>query len=102
MYNKVTLEGIAGGKYLEVNNAFHKIIAEVSGNIVLYELIDNIHSRSFVYLVLFGSFFDLEDNASLDEHREIVKALKERDAKKVVELMRSHILSFCRFVQDLG
>lgn len=89
-------------KYLEVNNAFHKIIAEASGNIVLYELIDNILSRSFVYLVLFGSFFDLEDNPSLDEHREIVKALKERDAKKAVELMRSHVLSSCRFAQDLN
>ena len=88
-------------KYLEVNNAFHKTIAEASGNITLYELIVNILSRSFVYLVLFGSFFELEDNPSLDEHMEIVKALKERDAKKAVELMRSHILSSCTFTKKL-
>lgn len=88
-------------KYLEVNNAFHKTIAEASGNITLYELIVNILSRSFVYLVLFGSFFELEDNPSLDEHMEIVKALKERDTKKAVELMRSHILSSCTFTKKL-
>ena len=88
-------------KYLEVNNAFHKVIAEASDNVVLYELIVNMLSRSFVYLVLFGSFFELENNPSLDEHREIVKALKEHNEDKAVELVRSHILSSCKSVDDL-
>ena len=43
-------------KYLEVNNAFHKVIAEASDNVVLYELIVNMLSRSFVYLVLLDPF----------------------------------------------
>ena len=80
-------------KYLEVNSAFHKIIAEASGNVVLYEIIVSVLSRSFAYLVLFESFFDFGGNPSLDEHREIVSALRERNEERAVSLMQTHILT---------
>ncbi|ADE57876.1 MULTISPECIES: GntR family transcriptional regulator [Aminobacterium] len=87
-------------KYLEINNAFHKIIAEASGNVVLYEFIVSVLSRSFVYLVLFESFFDFGGNPSLDEHREIVKALRNRDEERAVELMRAHVLTSAEGIRD--
>ncbi|WP_286934280.1 MULTISPECIES: GntR family transcriptional regulator [Aminobacterium] len=89
-------------KYLEINNAFHKIIAEASGNVVLYDLIVSVLSRSLVYLVLFESFFDFGGNPSLDEHREIVNALKGHNEERAVELMRSHILASAECVGEHG
>lgn len=86
-------------KYLEINNAFHRIIAEASGNVVLYDLIISVLSRSLVYLVLFESFFDFSGNPSLDEHRAILEALKERDEEKAEALMKSHILTAA---EDVG
>jgi DNA-binding GntR family transcriptional regulator len=42
-------------------------------------------------MVFFESFFDFDTNPSLDEHREIVKALRQRDESLTVELMRKHV-----------
>lgn len=77
--------------YLEINSAFHTIIAQASGNVTLCELITNILSRTFIYLVLFESFFDFETNPSLDEHREIVRLLRLKKEAEGVALMRMHI-----------
>ncbi|GHV34959.1 GntR family transcriptional regulator [Synergistales bacterium] len=79
--------------YLEINNSFHKIIAQASGNVALYELIANILSRTLIYLVLFESFFDFDSNPSLDEHRELVKFLKTKDEVRGIALIKKHITS---------
>lgn len=87
--------------YLEVNQAFHSIIAEASGNILLNEYISNILSRTFVYMVFFESFFDFDSNPSLQEHREIVEALRNRDEELVVKLLQDHISITEKQVEDL-
>ena len=78
--------------YIEVNNAFHRIIAEAGGNLVLADTIENYLARTFVYMVFFESFFDFDTNPSLEEHRAILAALKARDAETAVSLMNRHIL----------
>ncbi|HAK41361.1 MAG TPA: GntR family transcriptional regulator [Synergistaceae bacterium] len=78
-------------RYLEVNIRFHRIIAEASRNRTLSEYVVNILARTYVYMVFFESFFDFDSNPSLDEHREIVKALRQRDESLTVELMRKHV-----------
>ena len=78
-------------RYLEVNIRFHRIIAEASRNRTLSEYVANILARTYVYMVFFESFFDFDTNPSLDEHREIVKALRQRDESLTVDLMRKHV-----------
>ncbi len=77
--------------YLRVNIAFHGIIAEASGNRMLCEFIGNVLSRVYVYMVFFESFFDFDSNPSLDEHRRILEALREKNTDLAEKLMRTHI-----------
>ena len=77
--------------YLEVNEGFHKIIAEASGNRVLKEYVENILARTNVYIVFYDPFYDIESNSSTTEHRAIIDALRAQDADAAANLMRQHI-----------
>jgi len=77
--------------YLEVNEEFHRIIADSSGNRVLAEYIENILARTNAYVMFYDPFYDIEDNPSIEQHKGIVKALRMRDQEKAVELMREHL-----------
>lgn len=78
-------------RYLEVNIRFHRIIADSGKNRILAEYVGNILSRTYVYMVFFESFFDFDTNPSLDEHREIVRALMVHDEELAEDLMTKHI-----------
>mgnify|MGYP003808853963 CR=1 FL=1 len=77
--------------YLEVNENFHKIIADASGNRVLAEFVENILARTNAYVVFYDPFYDIVDNPSIDQHKAIAQALKDRDREKAVELMKEHL-----------
>jgi DNA-binding GntR family transcriptional regulator len=77
--------------YLRVNIAFHRIIAESSGNRMLAEFVVNVLSRIYVYMVLFESFFDFDSNPSLEEHRQLLEALRQKDADLAEHLIRTHV-----------
>ncbi|MGC9489644.1 MAG: GntR family transcriptional regulator [Thermovirgaceae bacterium] len=77
--------------YLQVNIAFHRIIAEASGNGMLAEFVGNVLSRIYVYMVLFESFFDFDSNPSLEEHRQLLEALRQKDAGLAEQLIRTHV-----------
>jgi DNA-binding GntR family transcriptional regulator len=77
--------------YLEINDNFHRVIADASGNRVLAEYVENILARTNVYIVFYDPFYDIDSNPSLGEHRGIVEAFRVRDVERAVELMRSHI-----------
>jgi DNA-binding GntR family transcriptional regulator len=71
--------------------AFHGIIAEASGNRMLAEFVGNVLSRIYVYMVLFESFFDFDSNPSLDEHRQILSALRHNDPDLAEKLICTHV-----------
>lgn len=77
--------------YLKVNDNFHIIIAESSGNSTLVGYVKNILSRIFVQMIFFESFFDFDTNPSLEEHIAILNALKEHDEAECVRLMKEHL-----------
>lgn len=77
--------------YIRINDEFHLVIAESSGNATLMDVLKNILARTFVQMLFFESFFDFGTNPSLDEHIEIYKALCQRDEQLCVELMEKHI-----------
>ncbi|MDD3706959.1 MAG: GntR family transcriptional regulator [Aminobacterium sp.] len=78
-------------KYLEVNEAFHKAIADASGNKVLSEYVENILARTNAYVVFYDPFYQLETMPSIDAHREILVALRHHDSEKCVKLLRAHL-----------
>lgn len=77
--------------YLKVNDAFHIIIAESSGNGTLADYVRNILSRIFVQMIFFESFFDFDTNPSLDDHIAILEALKARDEERCAALISEHL-----------
>ena len=78
-------------EYLKVNDEFHIIIAESSGNATLTDFVKNILSRAFVQMIFFESFFDFDTNPSLDDHIEILDALGKKNERLCVNLMEKHI-----------
>jgi DNA-binding GntR family transcriptional regulator len=77
--------------YLEVNETFHKVVADAGGNRVLSEYIENILARTNAYVVFYDPFYEMESHPSVEEHRAILSALKQHDAEKAVALIRKHL-----------
>ncbi|MCE5202213.1 MAG: GntR family transcriptional regulator [Synergistaceae bacterium] len=77
--------------YLNVNDAFHIIIAESSGNGTLANYVRNILSRTYVQMIFFESFFDFDTNPSLEEHIDILAALEKHDEEECVRLLHDHL-----------
>jgi len=77
--------------YLDINTHFHRIIAESSNNELLANYIENVLKRTYIYMIFYESFFDFDNNPSLDEHRAILATLKEKNEKRAIKLMHTHI-----------
>lgn len=77
--------------YLNVNMAFHMIIAEASGNTILTDYIENILAKTFIYTVFLERYFDLINNPSLDEHRLLLNAFTARDTELCERLAEEHV-----------
>lgn len=76
--------------FLAANNDFHRIIAEAGKNYVLSEYVDNIIQRTNVYIYFYSKFIEAE-NKSSGEHREILRAIAQRDRIGAQELMKQHL-----------
>ena len=70
---------------------FHVRIAEILGNAVVTRMVRDLTMRTNLISMLYQSGQDAED--SCDEHEEIVKAVKARDAKRAEHLMLEHLHS---------
>jgi DNA-binding GntR family transcriptional regulator len=77
--------------YLEVNEAFHKAVADASGNRVLAEYVENILARTNAYVVFYDPFYQNETTPTVDSHKEILMALRAHDSEKSVKLMKRHL-----------
>lgn len=78
--------------YVEANDRFHDAILKGSGNSkLLYHfnlLINQLPYKRFVYITL-RQPDRLEK--SIEEHREIVKAIQRQDSQRAEQLMREHV-----------
>lgn len=77
--------------YNEANTQIHLFIAEKSGNRVLHQHIKDLLDKTGIYLVLFDPFYQIEHNPSMEEHRLILTALKDRKGKEAALLMAQHL-----------
>tara|TARA_R110002124_G_scaffold144122_15_gene309092 strand:- start:44747 stop:45433 length:687 start_codon:yes stop_codon:yes gene_type:complete len=80
--------GLAYGRFARLDEAFHDLIAATSGN----ELIHDVLERQHTHVHLFRLFYHVRVTAeAIDEHRRILDALRNRDAKAAETAMREHI-----------
>jgi DNA-binding GntR family transcriptional regulator len=79
------------GIYYNLNFDFHILIAELSQNQVLKEYLANIINRSHIYLILYENFYQLEQNPSYNEHKEIIDAIKNRSRQSCEKALENHL-----------
>ncbi|MBW9111895.1 GntR family transcriptional regulator [Microbacterium trichothecenolyticum] len=73
------------------NDAFHEAILQASGNSRLAEL-NRANSEQFFTYRVAQLYTRHEAAAAIDEHAQILEALKRRDSTRAAELARSHVL----------
>ncbi len=78
-------------KLMQLNTQFHEIIYKAAGSQKLYALINNF--RDFIYRYR-RTLLNCVDYAkvSLDDHEEMLGAMKEKDKEAVEQLVKRHIL----------
>lgn len=75
---------------MNLENAFHKAIAETSKNPILVEFIDNMLLRTNIYALFFSSF-DERVNERISQHKEILNAILAKDVDLAKILMKNHL-----------
>jgi DNA-binding GntR family transcriptional regulator len=75
---------------VELLGDFHVRMAELSGNMVLAQILRDLVSRSSLITLMYQR--DGAAAHSQEEHVELVKALAARDEKRAVRLMEDHLL----------
>src|SRR5690606_3980081 len=85
-------KAISDGKAQERNRLlaeFHTLLAEVVGNSVLTEMLNELSARSAVITVLYQSQRDAA--CSSDEHQAFIEAARSGDADRASEIMLQHL-----------
>jgi DNA-binding GntR family transcriptional regulator len=82
----------ASDEIARLNNEFHQILIESSGNRRLASMVRHIVAVPLVYRT-FHRYDEQALNRSLAGHHELVVAMRERDPDWAASVMRSHILA---------
>jgi DNA-binding GntR family transcriptional regulator len=83
---------IAGGDAQSRNRLlgdFHEVIARAAGNTVLYEILTELVARTSLITLFYQNTRGASE--SLEEHRLLLKAIRQRDVPGAVALMHQHL-----------
>ncbi len=81
------------GGFVSLNGDIHMLIAEAAHNSFFVKIVEELLTRSGIYLLFFSNFMvrRFEDWEPYKEHRAILDALKRRDEKACEQAMKDHI-----------
>ena len=85
-------QAIAGGSAQSRNHLlgdFHEVIARTAGNGVLTEILSELVARTSLITLFYQSTRGAAD--SLDEHRQLLQAIRQREAAAAASLMHQHL-----------
>ena len=85
--------------YFELNNAVHRAIVAASGNAALISVHENTQRHITRLQNLSGALEAVSDESFL-EHEEFITALKERNADKATEALKTHLASTLEKIKD--
>lgn len=76
--------------YIRINNQYHSLVQKVAGNRTLNQIVDGLRKKILLYR--FQSL-NLPERftASIDEHRDLLEAFRQRDPLRAEDLMREHL-----------
>jgi len=87
-------------KYLEVNQRYHTLIQEMTGNKVFNDVISALRQKILLYR--YRQLYQPDRfQASVNEHRDLLEAFRRRDPAAAEELMRKHLMNQCKALRRL-
>jgi len=88
-------------EYIHQNNLYHTFLQELAGNKTLNQIVNGLRQKILLYrfqsLNLPGRF-----EQSIQEHRNLLAAFRDRDPKKAERLMKSHLKKQCDAMGQLA
>lgn len=86
-----------GEDFIEYNRAFHRAIAEASGNARMAAVVcELIEQADRMVRISVGNMRGRDTGKLVQEHAEIIDALQERDGRLAARLSRAHIEEACK------
>jgi DNA-binding GntR family transcriptional regulator len=77
-------------RYMAVNHRFHSLVQELAGNKVLSEVIDGLRQK--ILLHRYRQIYQPNRlDESMEEHRDLQRALRERDPEAACRSMQEHL-----------
>jgi DNA-binding GntR family transcriptional regulator len=74
---------------IKLSGEFHLCLAEIAGNRVLSEILDELVSRSSLIIAAYGHA--RQSDCSAEEHGRLIEALRKGDGEKAVAAMAEHL-----------
>lgn len=87
--------------YLSVNNDFHMLIQDLTGNKILKEVINGLRQKILLYRHRQLYHLDRFDQ-SIREHRQILEAFRKRDSLLAETSMKQHLANQCKALLELS
>jgi DNA-binding GntR family transcriptional regulator len=88
-------------EYIRQNNLYHAFVQELAGNKTLNQIVNGLRQKILLYrfqsLNLPGRF-----EQSIEEHRILLTAFRNRNPKKAENLMKSHLKKQCDAMETLS
>jgi DNA-binding GntR family transcriptional regulator len=88
-------------EYIHQNNSYHALVQELAGNKTLNQIVNGLRQKILLYrfqsLNLPGRF-----EHSIQEHRELLAAFRDRDPEQAEMLMKSHLKKQCDALEKLA
>jgi len=84
-------------EYVQLGNQFHLTIAEASGNRKLFKIITSLMEAASRYVFIESS---VVGTLGVEESRELVLALEERDGERARKIMESHVQASYQRTKD--
>lgn len=86
-------------KYLGVNAKFHALLQELAGNQSLNEVINGLREKILLYRYR-QLYQPHRFDASMNEHRELMVAIRERRSVDAELVMRGHLMNQCAALKN--
>jgi DNA-binding GntR family transcriptional regulator len=88
-------------EYIRINNQFHAFVQEMAGNRTLNQIVNGLRQKILLYRYQSLNLPERFEQ-SIQEHRDLIKAFRKKDSKKVETLMRRHLKKQCDALEKLA
>jgi DNA-binding GntR family transcriptional regulator len=87
-------------KYLKVNQRYHVLLQEMTGNKVLNDVVNGLRDKILLYR--YRQLYQRDRfRASMNEHRALMEALRTRDPIAAESIMKKHLMNQCEALRAL-